>query len=110
MEEFLEDNKAYIAGDNYGPVVKPVTLPAGVSLAKGTILGKITATGQFAAYAAANVDGTGTARCVLAEEIVGGAAPINTVGWYAGVYVKDNMVGLDAAAEDALEVRGLYFV
>lgn len=108
--EYIKDDKAYVASDNYGPVVKPETIAAGADLVKGTILGRITADRNLSAYASGNVDGSENPVAVLLEPALAAAADVKAVVGYAGVYKRDNMTGLDQAAEDALEARGIYFV
>jgi hypothetical protein len=102
---------AYVASDNYGPVLIPATIVAGANLAKGTILGRITASGKLTAAAAGNTDdGSRTAVAVLMEDAAAADADVQAVIGFAGVYVEANMVGLTAAYKLALEARGLYFI
>ncbi len=65
---------------------------------------------KFKAYAAGAGDGSQDPVRVLLEEAKAAAADAEAVVGSAGVYVKANMTGLDQAAEDALEARGIYFV
>jgi len=108
--EYTKDDKAYIAGDNYGPVVKTETIAAGADRVKGTILGRITADRKLTAYASGNADGSQNPVAVLLEPAAAAEADVRAVVGYAGVYKRANMTGLDQAAEDALEARGIYFV
>lgn len=83
--------------------------------AAGTVLGELTATpGTFAAYADANVDGTGVAKgflqyaCVVASGLVttgtaSGGGPFGQTKTYAPVYFSGafrtvDLTGFDAAA------------
>jgi len=101
---------AYLATDTYGPVLIPKTIGTAADLVKGTILGRITATGKLVAYAAANVDGSQNPVAVLMEDAAAAAADVEAVCGFAGVYVEANMTGLDAAGKLALEARGVYFI
>lgn len=103
---------AYVASDNYGPVLIPgQTIAAGANLVKGTIVGRITASGKLVAAAATNTDdGSRTAVGVLMEDAAAASADVKAVVGFAGVYVKANMTGLTAAYKLALEAKGIYFV
>lgn len=100
---------AYIASDAYGPALLTKTIAAGADLVKGTILGRVTASGKLAAYASGNTDGTQNPVAVLMEDAAAAAADVNAVTGFAGVYKQASMTGLDAAAITALEARGIYF-
>ena len=108
--EITMDRPAGVASDTYGPVLKPEIIVAGADVAKLTILGRVTASGKLSAYAAGNADGTENPVAVLIEDAAAAAADVEAITGFAGVYVKANMIGLDAAAELALEARGIYFI
>jgi len=94
-----------------------VKLPANVTLARGTILGEVTATpGTFAAYANANANGTQDAKAILAFDVstdasgnitfgttAGGAGgewgekEVSVPAYVAGYFRTTELVGLDAA-------------
>ena len=102
--------KAYVASDTYGPVLLPgKTIAAGADLVKGTILGRVTASGKLAAYASGSSDGSQNPVAVLMEAAAAASADVSAVVGFAGVYVQASMTGLDAAAITALEARGIYF-
>ncbi len=104
------DNKAYIASDNYGPVlIEGHTVAAGADLVKATIMGRVTADEKMKAYAAGNSDGSENPVCVLWQDAAAAGEDVEVVCAFAGIYVKANMTGLDAAAKTALEARGIYF-
>jgi len=107
--ESVLTQKALIASDNFGPALLTKTIAAGADLGKGTILGRVTASGKLAAYAPGNSDGTENPVAVLLEDAAAAAADVNAVVGFAGVYVESSMIGLDAAAILALEARGVYF-
>jgi uncharacterized protein YbjQ (UPF0145 family) len=102
---------AYVASDTYGPVLIKKTIVAGANLVKGTILGRITASGKLTAAASTNTDdGSRTAVAVLMEDAAAASADVAAIVGFAGVYVEANMTGLTAAYKLALEANGIYFV
>lgn len=107
--EITQDVKAYIGSSTFGPAVLPKTIASGANLVKGTILGRVTASGRLKAYAPGNSDGSQNPVAVLLEDAAAATADVEAVCGFAGVYVSEAMTGLDAAAIAALEARGLYF-
>lgn len=86
-------------------------LPGGVLLAsgngvlaKGTVLGKITASGKFAPYAAANSDGTQTAVCILDNDHDTTNNDVGASAWIAGIFTTSALTGIDSAAKTALKL------
>ncbi len=104
-----KDMKAYIGSSNFGPVLLPETVLAGADLVRGTVLGRITATGKMKAYVSGSSDGSQNPVAVLMEDAAAASADVDATCGFAGVYVEANMTGLDAAAKTALEGRGIYF-
>lgn len=101
--------KAYLGSSNYGPALLPKIVEAGADLIKGTILGRVTATGKLKAYAAGNADGTENPVAVLMSDAAAASADVEATVGFAGTYKEASMTGLDAAAILALEARGIYF-
>ena len=64
---------------------------------------------KIAAYAAASVDGSQNPIGVLLEDAAAAVADVEASCGFAGVWVEDNITGLDAAAKAALEGRAVYF-
>lgn len=104
--------------------VDAASLAPSLTLAKGTVLGKITATGKLAAYANANVNGTETAVAILVYDTAtdangkhyyGNSAlpsalnlPHNDTSIYiAGTFDPALLVGLDAPARVDFGARTL---
>lgn len=92
--------------DNTLPVRENITIDASLCtfpLAKGTVMGKVTATGLFAPYLDTNSNGTEVAYGILDEEVqddsVGGVSKNQTaiVGVMGTCYAA-MCVGLDDAA------------
>ncbi len=78
----------------------------------GTVLGRVTATGFYKPYNDSNSDGSQTAVGVTLDDIdfeaASGASGIGTQAarlCYGGVVYKDNLTGLDSAAETDLKAR-----
>lgn len=90
------------------------------TIARGTILGQVAASGKFAPYASGNSDGTQTPRAIAMYDMVvdangkiafgTGTLPIGDQGqlyanapvYYKGVFNVSDLNGLDAAAVTAL--------
>ncbi len=86
------------AGD-FPRVSLPVTIVSGSgALTRGTLLGKVTASGKYKPYNNANADGSETAKLVLAEDVDASSADVNTSAFASGEFNEDSLIGLDAAA------------
>lgn len=93
----------------------PITVKSGVTLAKGTVVGKVTSSGLYAAYDNTATDGTEVAAGVLATHVDTASTNLNQAteariyrGF--GVLKTDQLVGMDAKAlQDlgAYEISGL---
>ncbi|MCR8633485.1 head decoration protein [Paenibacillus radicis (ex Xue et al. 2023)] len=90
-------------------------LPGGVLLAqgngvvaKGTVLGKVTATGKYKPYSSSAVDGSQSAVCILDNDKDTTDEDIGASAWIAGIFDTSKLTGLDAAAKTALKL--CYFV
>ena len=81
-------------------VTKPITIVSGSGqLVKGTVLGKVTASGKYAPYSNANSDGTETAKLILAEDPDDAtSADVNSVAYESGEFNEDALTGYDANA------------
>lgn len=104
------DMDAYIASSAFGPVLKVQTILAGADLVKGTILGRVTASGKLAAYDATSEDGSETPVAVLMEDAAAASADVDAIVGFGGAYVEASMTGLDAAATLSMEARAIYFL
>jgi len=90
-------------------------LPGGVLLAsghgvvaKGTVLGKVTATGKFIPYLSTNTDGSQTAVCILDNDTDTTNSDAGASAWFSGVFNSAALTGLDAGAKTSLS--HCYFV
>jgi hypothetical protein len=85
--------------------------PGGVLLAqghgvvvKGTVLGKVTASGKYVPYLSTNTDGSQTADCILDNDTDTTNADAGASAWIAGVFTSSALTGLDAGAKTALKL------
>lgn len=101
-----------------------VKIAASTTLAKGTVLGRITASNLWKAYANGNADGSETARAILEYDVVTDAAGNHFYGQQAasehgeahthvpayssGNFKVADLAGLDAAAVTDFGARLLY--
>ncbi len=103
-----QTDKAYRVGAHGIDMQQPITLysAAGETFAKGTVLGKISATGYYACYVDGHIDGTEVATGMLTEEfVVAAAAAANAVMDIHGLFDSSECTGYDAAA--AVDLAGM---
>jgi hypothetical protein len=96
-----------IAGD-FDIVTDEVTVVSGAGvLARGTVLGKITASGKYKIVNSANVDGSQTPVCVLAQAVDATAADVVTSVYLTGEYSSNALVfgGTDTATTHKAALR-----
>jgi len=97
----------YINPEEAMKSIRHVAFVPSQTLAKGTILGQVTATGLWKAYATGNSDGSETARLVLQYSIVVDGTGLVTIGnepvakktapcYTRGDFRSEDLVGLDA--------------
>ena len=81
--EYTPDN--LLAGE-YPRVERVVTIAAGADLAKGAVLGRITANGKFKLSASASLDGSQTPDAVLAEKANAADNDVQAVVYFSGEF------------------------
>ena len=110
MEEVTYQPINLIGDHSYGPVRKQVTIAqaAGV-VAAGTVLGRIAVSGKMIPYLTDASDGSQNPVAVLLHDIDATVADVSVVVGFNGVYVRENITGLDTDGELALEARGVHF-
>lgn len=74
-----------IGGDAVPAVTLSIVVDNGV-LARGSVLGKITATGKYVLSASAAGDGSQTPAAILAEDVDASAADVTTVAYLTGEF------------------------
>jgi len=91
------------AGD-FPRVLLPVTIASGAGvLAKGTVLGKITASGKYTAYNNGASDDSEVAKLILAEDVDATSADVKAMAYASGHFNEAALTGLDAAAKNDFE-------
>jgi hypothetical protein len=89
-------------------VTKAITVVSGQTLVAGTVLGRITASGKYAAYSDVAVDGTETAVAILGAACDASAADEKSWAYVHGEFKEAALTGIDAAGILDLEARGIY--
>lgn len=87
--EYTPDN--LLAGE-YPRVERVVTIAAGADLAKGAVLGRITANGKFKLSASASTDGSQTPDAVLAEKANAAGGDVQAVVYFSGEFNENALV------------------
>jgi hypothetical protein len=87
--EYTPDN--LLAGE-YPRVERVVTIAAGADLAKGAVLGRITANGKFKLSASASSDGSQTPDAILAEKASAAGADVQAVVYFSGEFNENALV------------------
>lgn len=100
------------AGDNVEPVTRDETIVSGQNLTRGTVLGKITASGKLAIVDDAQADGTEAPYAVLAEDTDASGGDKVAPVYMAGEFNEAALTfgGDDTAADhrDALRDLGIH--
>ncbi|GAB4287288.1 MAG: hypothetical protein Kow0098_03600 [Ignavibacteriaceae bacterium] len=105
----IDGNPVELYAGDFPRVELPVVIASGAgALIKGTVLGKVTATGKYVAYNDGNADGSQTAKCILADDIDATSEDINTTAYFAGHFNEDALTGIDAAAKVDFEGTPLF--
>ena len=106
---FTPDN--LIGGDAINAVTESIVVDTGV-LARGSLLGKITATGKYILSASAATDGSEVPAAILAEDVDASSADVTTVAYLSGEFNATAMTfgtGHTAAStKDALRDKNIY--
>jgi len=98
-----ETPKRILASDH--TIVTSVTVASGEGvLEAGTVLGKVTASGKYAAYDNAASDGTQTAVAILADKVDATSSDQLAPAYIHGVFKESALVGLDAAGKADLKL------
>jgi hypothetical protein len=107
------------------PIIDPgdartinVAIVASQTIARGTVLGMVTASGKYQAYVDAAVDGSGVAQVIAQYDMTTDASGNVTIlgdpnlatakvapVWWKGTFKISELVGLDAAAVADLKAR-----
>lgn len=99
----------FFAGDH--PRVQiVVTIVSGQTavLTKGTVLGKITASGKYTPYTSGASDGSNSAKLILAESVDATTADASAICFAHGEFNEAALTGISAAAIAQLREVGIY--
>lgn len=100
-----------VAGHEIPVIVKGITLAKNQSvLLRGTVVGKVTATGLCVPVDNSKVDGSQTALCILTDTVdTTSATDIKATGYFSGCFNSKALVfgGDDTAADHELRLREL---
>ena len=107
--DYTPDN--LLAGE-YPRIERLVTIAAGADLAKGAVLGRITASGKFKLSASASSDGSQTPDAILAEKASASGADVQAVVYFSGEF-NENALTLGAghtldAVRLTLKAKSIY--
>lgn len=105
-ETYTPDN--LLAGE-YPAVTDIVTILSGQNLARGTVLGKVTASGKHVIVNSANVDGSQAPVAVLAEACDASGGDKQALVFLSGAFNEDALVfgGTDTVATHRAALRDL---
>lgn len=87
--DYTPDN--LLAGE-YPRIERLVTIAAGADLAKGAVLGRITASGKFKLSASASSDGSQTPDAILAEKASAAGADVQAVVYFSGEFNENALI------------------
>ncbi|RTL21740.1 MAG: head decoration protein [Rhodocyclaceae bacterium] len=91
----------------YEAVDMPGTLLSGQNLTRGTVVGKVTASGKLKAYASGNNDGSENPVGIMARDTNATGGDVKTLYYATGVFNKKGLTGADANGIDKLAARGV---
>lgn len=102
-----------INGTAIGAMTKVVTVVSGAGkLAKGTVLGKVKASGKYNIADASKSDGTESAKVILNQDVDATSADVNAEVYITGVFNTKALIVASgdtvAAHEDELHLRSIF--
>jgi len=93
-------------------VTETLTVKQGENLVRGTVLGKITATGKMVIVDSTNTDGSENPYAVLVEDVDATSADVVSGGYVSGVFNENKLVfgGTDTylTHKAAMRLLGMY--
>lgn len=103
-----------VAGDPGRLLARTITLISGQNLARGAVLGKITASGKYNLSLSAAIDGSETPDLILAEATDASAGDVVTIAYERGDF-DENKVTLGAShtlasVREGLRAKGIHLV
>ena len=92
-----------VAGNSHLLTTRAITLASGVNLARGAVLGKVTADGKYLLSLSAAVDGSEVPDLILAEDCDASAGDTAGVAYERGDFIEQALTY--GAGHDADSVR-----
>lgn len=93
-------------------VSETVIILSGQNIVRGTVLGRVTATGKMKIVDSTNSDGSENPYAVAVEDVDASAADVTSAAFTAGVFNENKLVvgGSDTVAQhkDAMRLLGMY--
>ena len=93
---------------------RQITLLSGQNLARGAVLGKITASGKYTLSASGAIDGSEIPDCVLAEASDASGGDLATIAYFTGGFDESKLVlGTGhtlASVQEGLRAKGIHLL
>ncbi len=93
---------------------RQITLASGQNLARGAVLGKVTASGKYVLSLSAAADGSQTPDAILAEATDASAADVLTPAYFGGGFNQDALIYGAAhnagSIKEGLRGKGIHLV
>lgn len=87
---YVEENSLF-AGD-LDAIERAVTILTGQNLTRGSVLGRVTASGKYVLSLSASADGSQTPRAILAHDVDATAADKGAVVYEAGTFDENKLI------------------
>jgi len=98
-----------LLGGSHETIRIPVTIVTGSGVLKrGTVLGRITASGKYKPYASGSSDGSEVARAILARDCDATSADAAITAFVHGEFRESALTGIDAASKLKLQEFGIF--
>jgi hypothetical protein len=105
---------ALIACDSGDLISRSITLVSGQNLARGAVIGKITASGKYMLSLSAAADGSQTPDLILAEAANATAGDVPAIAYAAGQFLESHLtIGAGHTADsirEGLRVKGIHLI
>ncbi len=95
-----------VVGNVHHLIARPITLISGQNLARGAVLGRITASGKYNLSLSAATDGSEVPNAILAVPTNASAGDVATIAYFAGEF-NDRAITLGTAHTVASVLEGL---